>query len=100
MKLLTFAVPCYNSEAYMDHCVQTLLEGGEDVEIILIDDGDAINYAAQFYASIANGQSVRSAHLSGQAALEMAGLDGAELPTLAAAADVDPGAAILVKPAD
>ncbi|MBU8579004.1 hypothetical protein [Brevibacterium luteolum] len=65
-----------------------------------IDDGDAINYAAQFYASIANGQSVRSAHLSGQAALEMAGLDGAELPTLAAAADVDPGAAILVKPAD
>lgn len=65
-----------------------------------IDDRDAINYAAQFYASIANGQSVRSAHLSGQAALEMAGLDGAELPTLAAAPDVDPGATILVEPTD
>jgi len=65
-----------------------------------IDDGDAINSAAQFYASIANGQSVRSAHLSGQAALEMAGLDGAELPTLAAAPDVDPGATILVEPTD
>lgn len=65
-----------------------------------IDDGDAISYAAQFYASIANGQSVRSAHLSGQAALEMAGLDGAELPTLAVAPDVDPGATILVKPTD
>ena len=23
----------------MDHCVQTLLEGGDDVEIILVDDG-------------------------------------------------------------
>lgn len=64
-----------------------------------IADGDAINYAAQFYASIANGQSVRSAHLAGQVALEMAGLDGAELPTLVSAADVDPGIAVLVKPA-
>ena len=33
VKLLTFAVPCYNSEAYMDHCIQTLLEGGEDVSL-------------------------------------------------------------------
>ncbi|WP_297211437.1 glycosyltransferase family 2 protein [uncultured Flavonifractor sp.] len=38
-KLITFAVPCYNSAAYMDHCVRTLLTGGEDVEIILVDDG-------------------------------------------------------------
>lgn len=38
-KLLTFAVPCYNSAAYMDHCVETLLTGGEDIEIILVDDG-------------------------------------------------------------
>ena len=38
-KLITFAVPCYNSAAYMDHCVQTLLEGGDDIEIILVDDG-------------------------------------------------------------
>ena len=29
-KLITFAVPCYNSAAYMDHCVQTLLEGGDE----------------------------------------------------------------------
>ena len=33
-KLITFAVPCYNSAAYMDHCVDTLLQGGEDIEII------------------------------------------------------------------
>ena len=38
-KIITFAVPCYNSAAYMDHCVQTLLEGGDDIEIILVDDG-------------------------------------------------------------
>ena len=36
-------------------------------------------YAAQFYATIANGQSINASHLSGQAALELAGLDGAEL---------------------
>ena len=39
MKTITFAVPCYNSAAYMDHCVQTLLTGGDDIEIILVDDG-------------------------------------------------------------
>ncbi|WP_251317575.1 glycosyltransferase family 2 protein [Flintibacter muris] len=38
-KLITFAVPCYNSAAYMDHCVDTLLQGGDDIEIILVDDG-------------------------------------------------------------
>lgn len=38
-KLLSFIVPCYNSAAYMEHCVDTLLTGGEDVEILVIDDG-------------------------------------------------------------
>ena len=38
-KLITFAVPCYNSAAYMDHCIETILQGGEDIEIILVDDG-------------------------------------------------------------
>lgn len=61
-----------------------------------IDDGSAISYAAQFYAAVANGQSVWAAHQSGRAALELAGLDGAELPTLAAADDVDSREAILV----
>ena len=39
MKLITFAVPCYNSAAYMEHCVNSLLPGGDRVEIVLIDDG-------------------------------------------------------------
>ena len=36
MKLITFAVPCYNSAAYMSHCIDTLLTGGDEVEIILV----------------------------------------------------------------
>lgn len=39
MKLLTFAVPCYNSAEYMEKCVKSLLVGGDDVEIIIVDDG-------------------------------------------------------------
>jgi glycosyltransferase involved in cell wall biosynthesis len=39
LKLITFAVPCYNSAAYMNKCIDSLLEGGEDIEIILINDG-------------------------------------------------------------
>lgn len=39
MKLLSFAVPCFNSAAYMEKCVDSLLKGGEDVEIIIVDDG-------------------------------------------------------------
>ena len=38
-KLITFAVPCYNSAAYMEHCVETLLTGGGDIVIILGGDG-------------------------------------------------------------
>lgn len=39
MKLLTVAIPCYNSQDYMRHAVETALVGGEDVEILLINDG-------------------------------------------------------------
>lgn len=39
MKLLSIAVPCYNSEAYMRKCVESLLTGGVDVEILIVDDG-------------------------------------------------------------
>lgn len=39
MKLLSVAVPCYNSENYMRKCIESLLAGGEDVEILIVDDG-------------------------------------------------------------
>ena len=53
MKLITFAVPCYNSESYMRHCVDSLLEGGEEVEILIVDDGskDGTAQIADEYAS-------------------------------------------------
>lgn len=38
-KLLTITVPCYNSQDYMRGCVDSLLVGGDRVEIIIIDDG-------------------------------------------------------------
>ena len=39
MKLLTVTIPCYNSENYMKKCIDSLLVGGEDVELIIVDDG-------------------------------------------------------------
>lgn len=39
MKLLTLCVPCYNSQDYMERCIESLLPGGEQVEILIIDDG-------------------------------------------------------------
>ena len=46
MKILSFGVPCYNSEAYMKKCIDSLLVGGEDVEIIIVDDGSTDGTAA------------------------------------------------------
>ena len=39
MKLISFAIPCYNSAAYMRNCIESILPGGEEVEIIIVDDG-------------------------------------------------------------
>lgn len=39
MKLLSVAIPCYNSEAYMGKCIRSILTGGDRVEIIIVDDG-------------------------------------------------------------
>ena len=41
MKLLSIAIPCYNSEAYMEKCINSLLLGGEEVEILVVDDGSS-----------------------------------------------------------
>ena len=46
MKLISFAVPSYNSQDYLRHCVDTLLSGGEDVEILIVNDGSKDNTAA------------------------------------------------------
>ena len=38
-KLLSIAIPSYNSEAYMRHAVESLLPGGDEVEILIVNDG-------------------------------------------------------------
>ena len=32
-------MPCYNSQDYMGRCIESLLPGGDEVEILIIDDG-------------------------------------------------------------
>jgi len=55
MKLLTIAIPSYNSEEYLANCIESLLPGGEDVEILVVNDGSkdrtaeiADEYAAKY----------------------------------------------------
>ena len=41
-KTITFAIPCYNSAAYLDRCVKSIVEGSacaEDVQVVIVDDG-------------------------------------------------------------
>ncbi len=46
MKLLSVAIPCYNSQDYMKHAIECLLVGGDDVEILVIDDG-SVDHTAE-----------------------------------------------------
>ena len=39
MKYISFAIPCYNSQDYMAHAIESILPGGEDIEIIIVNDG-------------------------------------------------------------
>ena len=46
MKLLTIAIPSYNSENYLSKCIESLLPGGEDVEMLVVNDGSKDNTSA------------------------------------------------------
>ncbi|WP_238937905.1 glycosyltransferase family 2 protein [Anaerobacillus isosaccharinicus] len=39
MKLLSVVIPCYNSQEYMRNCIESLLPGREDVELLIVNDG-------------------------------------------------------------
>ena len=39
MKYISFAIPCYNSQDYMAHAIESILPGGDEVEIIIVNDG-------------------------------------------------------------
>ncbi|MGN0988557.1 MAG: glycosyltransferase family 2 protein [Otoolea sp.] len=47
MKLLSIAIPCYNSAAYMRNCIESLLPGGDEVEILIVDDGSTKDNTAE-----------------------------------------------------
>lgn len=47
MKTITFAVPCYNSADYMDKCIESLLTCGDDIEVLIVDDGSEDDTAAK-----------------------------------------------------
>ena len=43
MKYLSFVVPSYNASKYLDKVIPSLLVGGDDVEIIVVNDGSKDN---------------------------------------------------------
>ena len=62
-----------------------------------VEDENAINFAARFYASIANGQSLGSSVSTAQAYLRMKGFQDSELPFLEHAIDADSKSLFLVQ---
>ncbi|EYE88151.1 glycosyl transferase [Fervidicella metallireducens AeB] len=43
MKVLTIAIPCYNSASYMERAIESLLIGSDDIEILIVNDGSKDN---------------------------------------------------------
>ncbi len=39
MKILSVAIPSYNSEAYLENCVESILAAGDGIEILIVNDG-------------------------------------------------------------
>lgn len=52
-KLLSIIVPAYNAAEYLERCVNSLIVGGDQLDIILVDDGstDATSKIIDGYAS-------------------------------------------------
>ena len=39
MKLISFVIPCFNSESYMEHAINSILVAKDDIELIIVNDG-------------------------------------------------------------
>lgn len=82
--LVTFAIPCYNSAAYMDRCIESILDAcapGDDFEVVVVDDGsqkDETPAKADEWAARLPGV-VRAVHQEngGHGAAVLAGLEAA-----------------------
>lgn len=80
MKTISFAVPCYNSADYMDKCVESLLACGDDIEVLLVDDGSSDGTLAKAQAwEQAHPDRVRAIHKEngGHGSAVNTGLDAA-----------------------
>lgn len=53
MKLLSVVIPCYNSQDYMRYCIESLLPGGENVELLIVNDG-SVDQTAEIADEYAN----------------------------------------------
>ena len=62
-KILSVIIPAYNSEQYLEYCINTVLAGGSRVEIIIVNDGSTDKTAeiADAYA-LANPSVVKVIH--------------------------------------
>ncbi|MGO9081421.1 MAG: CHAT domain-containing protein [Streptosporangiaceae bacterium] len=63
-----------------------------------IGDADAMAFAARFYATVADGQSVEGAYRVAKVAMELSGLPDADLPILVNDPAVNPAKVVLVIP--
>lgn len=50
-KLISVIIPCYNSADYMKKSISSAISGGEDVEVVIVDDGskdDTLSIAREY----------------------------------------------------
>ena len=69
MKLLSIVVPSYNSQDYLEACLDSLVKGGERVEVLVVDDGstDRTGEIADAYPS--SGPSISPTGATGRASI-------------------------------
>jgi len=82
MILLSIILPVYNMEAYLDKCLNSILQQGlheEEYEVILVNDGSTDNSLSvcQKYVKLHNNFRIISQQNAGVAAARNAGIDNA-----------------------
>ena len=79
-KLLSVAIPCFNSQDYVSRAIDSLLPGGEKVEIIVVDDGstdDTSRIAEEYISKYPDSVRLIKKENGGHGDAVMTGLDNA-----------------------